>query len=184
MKSRLLSRFAVKLIEAGIQYAPADLLARANHTGTQPAATISDLAATIAAHADVAANTAQRRSVATQAQAEAGTDNTTDMTPLRVLQAMQAKGGAIVASYYGLGGYVKFGNGFMIQWDYLGNLGSGTYTYNFPITWPNACMSIMVTPTYSASVTAGANAISNAQYQIINNGALEVRSWRMLAVGF
>lgn len=54
--------------------------------------------------------------IASEAEAKAGTNNTKFMTPLRVAQALAAKNGGIVSANLAQNGYVKFANGFIIQW--------------------------------------------------------------------
>lgn len=74
-----------------------DPLARANHTGTQDADTITDgttnkayTATEKTKLAGIAAGAQVNRNISSQAAAEAGTDNDTDMTPVRVAQAIAA----------------------------------------------------------------------------------------------
>ena len=75
----------------------ANLRARSSHTGTQSADTITDgstnkayTAAEQTKLAEIEAGAQVNRSIASQAEAEAGADNTKDMTPLRVAQAIAA----------------------------------------------------------------------------------------------
>ena len=54
--------------------------------------------------------------IASEAEAKAGTNNTKFMTPLRVAQALAANNGGIVSANLAQNGYVKFANGFILQW--------------------------------------------------------------------
>ena len=86
--------------------------------------------------------------IASEAEAEAGTNNTKFMTPLRVAQALAANNGGIVSANLAQNGYVKFANGLILQWGYnQANLLAGGITIAFPITYPNAAFSVVGIPT-------------------------------------
>lgn len=86
--------------------------------------------------------------IASEAEAEAGTNNTKFMTPLRVAQALAANNGGIVSANLAQNGYVKFANGLILQWGYnQANLIAGAITIAFPITYPNAAFSVVGIPT-------------------------------------
>ena len=74
--------------------------------------------------------------IATQIEAEAGTDNIKIMTPLAVSQAIVALGGGFVDSdLVGPDGYVKFGNGLIFQWGVFDSTaGTNSVTYNTPFS--------------------------------------------------
>lgn len=56
------------------------------------------------------------------------------------------KGDGIVASSLGANGYVKFNNGFMIQWGQPTEGGITSVTTNFPAAFPTACHSVVLIP--------------------------------------
>lgn len=61
-------------------------------------------------------------------------DNGTRIATTAFVQSLINSKGTIIASSLGTNGYVKFSNGFIVQW----GRGSGTYC-TFPIAFPNAC---------------------------------------------
>ena len=73
--------------------------------------------------------------IASEAEAEAGTNNTKFMTPLRVAQALAANNGGIVSANLAQNGYVKFANGFIIQW---GILTISSKTVTLPVAYQTA----------------------------------------------
>ncbi|WP_035644763.1 hypothetical protein [Flavobacterium sp. ASV13] len=56
------------------------------------------------------------------------------------------------------GGYQKFSNGLILQWAYLMN---NANTYNFPLTWPNGALSVMVSTLRTSSGSRGYNHVAN-----------------------
>ena len=86
--------------------------------------------------------------IASEAEAEAGTNNTKFMTPLRVAQALAANNGGIVSANLAQNGYVKFANGFILQW---GVIPSGYYAYtaatvNLPMSFRNTNYVVIIMP--------------------------------------
>ena len=79
--------------------------------------------------------------IASEAEAKAGTNNTKFMTPLRVAQALAANNGGIVSANLAQNGYVKFANGFIVQWGYQLNANSKV---TFPVK-VSAVYAIMLT---------------------------------------
>lgn len=75
--------------------------------------------------------------IASEAEAKAGTNNTKFMTPLRVAQALAAKNGGIVSANLAQNGYVKFANGFILQWGYTAS--TTNVTINLPISFSIQC---------------------------------------------
>lgn len=73
--------------------------------------------------------------IATQAEAEAGTNNTKFMTPLRVAQALTANNGGIVSANLAQNGYVKFANGFILQWGQNQTRQDRSNTFSFPLSF-------------------------------------------------
>lgn len=82
-------------------------------------------------------NTAAR--IATQAEAEAGTDNVKQMTALRVAQAVAALLGGSNHSL-AANGYQKLPGGLILQWGSFHTTAAAAQTVTFPITFPNACL--------------------------------------------
>lgn len=80
--------------------------------------------------------------IASEAEAKAGTNNTKFMTPLRVAQALAANlaanNGGIVSANLAQNGYVKFANGFIVQW---GRTAEGNnLTTQYPIAFTSFCI--------------------------------------------
>lgn len=73
--------------------------------------------------------------IASQAEAEAGTNNTKFMTPLRTVQA------AIPASSLSSDGYTKMANGLMMQWGYKADTGS-YMSISYPTSFSSAVYTI------------------------------------------
>ena len=83
---------------------------------------------------DLSANRTITVPAATQAQAQAGTDNATAMTPLRVAQAILA--GAGLAFSLAANGYLRLPGGVLIQWGITPNVdAAGVATFTFPIAF-------------------------------------------------
>lgn len=62
------------------------------------------------------------------------------------------------------GGYHRFPNGMIMQWSsYGGTAGEGTYSYSFPIAFPNACFRVV-----AGSTTP--NADRDSMYQLDSFG--------------
>lgn len=64
-------------------------------------------------------------------------------------------GGGITSSSLGTNGYVKFGNGFMVQWgSHLQNVSLSEYDIEFPTAFSSACYSVLISSNIS-DVTLG-----------------------------
>lgn len=74
--------------------------------------------------------------IASEAEAKAGTNNTKFMTPLRVAQALAANNRGIVSANLAQNGYVKFANGFILQWGIL-TKNASSFTVTLPLTLQN-----------------------------------------------
>lgn len=86
--------------------------------------------------------------IASEAEAEAGTNNTKFMTPLRVAQALAANNGGIVSANLAQNGYVKFANGLILQWGYnSANLLAGNIVITFPTAYSKSVFSVVGVPT-------------------------------------
>ena len=81
-----------------------------------------------------------RTTVASAAQAQALTSNTTLITPLRLDDAFKGSNQSTV----GVSGYQKLPGGLILQWGIVG-VATKDYTLVFPIEFPVACGSLTVT---------------------------------------
>jgi len=82
-------------------------------------------------------------------------------------------------------GYRKLSDGTMIQWASVPGVGNATVAVAFPVPFPNTCFQVVVSPDGgSASVAAGTQSLTPTGFSLNNSGALEVRTWRYLAVGY
>lgn len=104
---------------------------------------------------------------ATQEEAEAGTNNTKPMNALRVAQAIAALAGeaVIVDNLLQANGYIKFSNGFTVQWQKVNGAALGTA--DFPISYENECLAGVVCLTDLANSTGNTTfvPISASQFQ-------------------
>ena len=91
--------------------------------------------------ADVGSSVTPAPGYATQAEAEAGTNNTKLMTPLRVKQ------GAFPSYSNSANGYTKLASGLMFQWGTYASPGS-TQQISYPTSFSSAVYSVSVTPTH------------------------------------
>lgn len=82
--------------------------------------------------------------IASQAEAEAGTNNTKFMTPLRVKQA------AFPASSLSSNGYIKMAGGLIIQWGLAADTGV-TMTVSYPISFTSVVYNVQTTMVDSAA---------------------------------
>jgi len=88
---------------------------------------------------DVKLNTSAYRTQSTTAQAQSGTDTTTDMSPARVSEAMLAANSSLLTA----NGYTKLAGGLIIQWGKTGVSAipsGGALTITFPIAFPNGVL--------------------------------------------
>ena len=69
---------------------------------------------------------------------------------------------AAFASNLASPGYAKLPGGLILQWGTY-SLTSSPAAYNFPLTWPNACLALVVSP-LSALTAVAANVTSTTQF--------------------
>lgn len=81
--------------------------------------------------------------IATNAEAQAGSDALRAITPANLFQAFKGSNQSLSAS-----GYQKLPGGFIIQWGYIASRATATSTHTFPITFPNACLSLVPTEVF------------------------------------
>lgn len=81
-------------------------------------------------------------------------------------------------------GYTYLPNGLIMQWGLQSSVGSGGSTVTFPVAFPNALLSVMLTPTASASVMAGCTNFTTTNFFISYSGSPETRDWRWIAIGY
>lgn len=95
-----------------------------------------------------------KTTVASTAQAQGWTSNTTLITPLRLAEALQGANQSLVGS-----GFQKLPGGFIMQWG-AGSVsgGSASTPISFPITFPNQALRVI--PTHAT--TEGSQAIAVA----------------------
>lgn len=78
----------------------------------------------------------------TQAQAQAGTDHSTAMTPLRVSQALSNQ---YSQRSFAVNGYQVLPSGLILQWGFAESNGAGVATVLFPISFPGGCWNVSLT---------------------------------------
>lgn len=107
-----------------------------------------------------------------QATAEAGTNNTEIMTPLRVKNSIDANAVTVVASdLTGTNGYIKYNNGLLMQWGRKSFTSAGG-TLNWNITFPNEVYMAL------GNDISNANGSSN-----LAGGTIGLTSWTGIDVG-
>ena len=82
-----------------------------------------------------------KTTIASTAQAQAWTSNTTLLTPLRLSEAFKGANQLLSTG----GGYQKLPGGFIEQWGVATASSSGYVTLTFPIAWPTGMFSIVGT---------------------------------------
>lgn len=116
--------------------------------------------------------------IATQAQVNAGTDDTVMVTPKKMRFGFQILKDA--------NGYVMFPSwlgGLIIQWGYQNVPGSTTSVYPFPMAFPVACVSIVATFGTPAQGSVNSDMVSANQFKLQNlyTGS-QIARW--IAVGY
>lgn len=84
---------------------------------------------------------------ASSAEAQAQTDNTKALSPLRLKEALQGANQSLAAS-----GYQKLPGGLILQWSSFMTSVAGFTTYTFPIAFPNACLHVLQNTQSAASL--------------------------------
>lgn len=99
----------------------------------------------------VAGNPTMALSIATQAEAEAGTISTKAMTPLRAAQAIAAKSPGSLAAV----GWQKLPSGLIMQWGVVSgvSLAQVYQAVTFPVAFPSAILSVQVSAAMTDYIT-------------------------------
>lgn len=111
---------------------------------------------------------AGQRAISTIAQAQGWTDNTTDLTPLRLADAFKGGNASLSAN-----GYQKLPSGLIIQWGVVGcpeNYVANTrFAFNLPIAFPSSALCIILSNSGTNNVTTGTQAvfISTGQAEVV-----------------
>jgi hypothetical protein len=90
---------------------------------------------------------------------------------------------SITASSLSTDGYIKWSNGLIEQWGVVYCTEGATITFDFPITFPNACWNITITPDSSVNGNSWpnhANVISTSQASITDNTGNANFWWRAI----
>lgn len=120
--------------------------------------------------------------IASTAEAQAQTDNTKALSPLRLAEALQGANRSLATS-----GYQKLPGGLILQWGRTASLaGESVNTITFPLAWPNACLGSVASVYRNTNVSAGIQAayiypISTTQATIVlesyNSAVADIVSW-------
>lgn len=122
--------------------------------------------------------------IASQAEAEAGTDNTKYMSPLRVLNSIDKQ---FQSRSLTTNGYQIFPSGLIIQWGKTGTIPADTsVNVVFPINFPNACFSVVTNnqnaPASGTVLVSGARLFDKPNFLISNDSFAAVLNW--IAIGY
>lgn len=129
----------------------------------------------------VAGNPTISATIASQAQAEAGADNTTLMTPLRVVQAFTES--------FASNGWQRLPSGLILQWGNVAAIGeTASLAVTFPISFPTAI--VIGIAGYSSGVgTSGPDSVgvfnktvSGMSIQVVHNNTSSSFNW--FALGY
>ena len=114
-----------------------------------------------------------KTTVASTAQAQGWTSNTTLITPLRLAEAFQAANQSMTTN-----GFQKLPGGLIVQWGVTALSTAEDVTTTIPIAFPNAFLRVIITQSYAVGTGsigyAGAIPISLSQFtwraSVMNNG--------------
>lgn len=112
--------------------------------------------------------------LATQSDAEAGLDNTTVMTPLRVAQAIAARHTSLRAE----NGWARMPDGLLIQWGLANANGSSA----FPVAFPGACLQAVASDNDDGTPTVMGVQVSATHITVSSSESPGVA--RYIAIGY
>ena len=104
--------------------------------------------------------------IASEAEAKAGTNNTKFMTPLRVAQALAANNGGIVSANLARNGYVKFANGFIVQW---GTFNTSSSKVTLPLAFRNTQYVVATNPIQAGLTVVVVTSRRTSSFDIIQH---------------
>lgn len=119
-----------------------------------------------------------KTTVASTAQAQAWTSNTTFITPLRLAEAFKGANQSLATN-----GFQKIPGGLILQWCSATVSNGGTV--NFPTTFPNAVLSIQVEHGFSAAsaVSTAVGAATTSNFVLYQDTGL-AQGFRIMAIGW
>jgi hypothetical protein len=120
-----------------------------------------------------------KTTVASTAQAQAWSSNTTLMTPLRLAEAFQGSNQVLSAT-----GYQKLPGGLIIQWGSF-SFSSGTASVVFPLTYPNSVFVVTVSDTSAVGdlVYVGADTPTASGFTARSSNGSDSSAGRYITVG-
>jgi hypothetical protein len=86
-------------------------------------------------------------------------DNTDGTMTQKAIKAIVGTGGGIVAASLSTNGYVKFANGWIVQWGKYAITSSNWKEYSFPIAFSDACYGVVTTPVPDAGTASAASSV-------------------------
>lgn len=94
--------------------------------------------------------------------------------------------GGIVAANLAQNGYVKFGNGLILQWGYnINTSGTNNFTWTYPIVFPNKVLVIQYTPQYlNATRSHCINSFNTTSCSLRSDSTTSAASSHLLVIGF
>jgi hypothetical protein len=117
-------------------------------------------------------------SVASTSQAQAKTNDTTYISPLKLAQAFQGANQNLSAN-----GYQTLPGGLIMQWGNQLVPASSTVTYTFPVTFPNQVLQIIASFGIPALTACNADTTSTSQFRLQNTHTV-AQNARWISVGF
>jgi hypothetical protein len=120
-----------------------------------------------------------KTTIASTAQAQAWTSNTTLITPLRLAEAFQAANQSKTAN-----GFQKIPGGVIVQWGKTGSISSTTSSVNFPVAFPTAALMVVATDAVASSPTpVAAQLLSTTQFDIASGEVSTPGGAHWIAIG-
>lgn len=125
-----------------------------------------------------------KTTIASTAQSQALASNTTLMTPLRLAEAFKGANQSLLGT-----GFQRLPGGLILQWGSLTQNRGTIVNHTFPLTFPNAAITVVTCKgaviTVAGESTAGADILSNSQFTVTNSGAgSPSQGIRWVAIGY